>query len=144
MDERLGGTSSHTFVFEVHYFVVQDSRKPDGTDVEDPGPQCVGDRILHTICCSRTMDLGLHIAVHARKKSFLRHTLRLSTKPSRRLNPRDGEWVCCRRFVRQKFGNLCVRRDRYLGEIVKYQSRLTHKLDRHVDLRQIRMAPVMI
>jgi hypothetical protein len=31
-------------------------------------PQCVGDRILHTICCSRTMDLGLHIAVHARKK----------------------------------------------------------------------------
>ena len=36
--------------------------------------QCVGDRILHTICCSRTMDLGLHIAVHARKKSFLRHT----------------------------------------------------------------------
>jgi hypothetical protein len=39
-------------------------------------PQCVGDRILHTICCSRTMDLGLHIAVHARKKSFLRHTVR--------------------------------------------------------------------
>jgi hypothetical protein len=36
--------------------------------------QCVGDRILHTICCSRTMDLGLQIAVHARKKSFLRHT----------------------------------------------------------------------
>ena len=36
--------------------------------------QCVGDRILHTICCSRTMDLGLHIAVHTRKKSFLRHT----------------------------------------------------------------------
>jgi hypothetical protein len=30
---------------------------------------------LHTICCSRTMDLGLHIA---RKKSFLRHTVRLS------------------------------------------------------------------
>jgi hypothetical protein len=23
--------------------------------------------------CSRTMDLGLHIRVHARKKSFLRH-----------------------------------------------------------------------
>jgi hypothetical protein len=43
-------------------------------------PQCVGDRILHTICCSRTMDLGLHIAVHARKKSFLRHTVRLSPK----------------------------------------------------------------
>jgi hypothetical protein len=41
-------------------------------------PQCVGDRILHTICCSRTMDLGLDIAVHARKKSFLRHTVRLS------------------------------------------------------------------
>src|ERR1700677_3221582 len=36
--------------------------------------ECVGDRILHTICCSRTMDLGLHIAVHARKKSLLRHT----------------------------------------------------------------------
>jgi len=35
-------------------------------------PQCVGDRILNTICHSRTMDLGLHIAVHARKKSFLR------------------------------------------------------------------------
>jgi ABC-type multidrug transport system fused ATPase/permease subunit len=43
-----------------------------------PVPQCVGDRILHTICCRRTMDLGLHIAVHARKKSFLRHTVRLS------------------------------------------------------------------
>src|ERR1700677_903483 len=41
--------------------------------------ECVGDRILHTICCSRTMDLGLHIAVHARKKSFLRHTARLVT-----------------------------------------------------------------
>jgi hypothetical protein len=27
-----------------------------------------------TLCCSRTMNLGLHIAVHARKKSFLRHT----------------------------------------------------------------------
>jgi hypothetical protein len=27
------------------------------------------------------MDLGLHIAVHARKKSFLRHTLRLTTTP---------------------------------------------------------------
>jgi hypothetical protein len=40
--------------------------------------ECVGDRILHTICCSRTMDLGLHIAVHARKKSFLRHTGMLS------------------------------------------------------------------
>jgi hypothetical protein len=36
--------------------------------------ECVGDRIWHTICCSRTMDLGLHIAVHARKKSLLRHT----------------------------------------------------------------------
>jgi hypothetical protein len=43
-------------------------------------PQCVGDRILNTICRSRTMDLGLHIAVHARKKSFLRHTARLTTK----------------------------------------------------------------
>ena len=41
-------------------------------------PQCVRDRILHTVCCSRTMNLGLHIAVHARKKSFLRHTVRLS------------------------------------------------------------------
>ena len=27
--------------------------------------------------------------------------------------------------------NLCVRRDRYFGEIVKYQSRLTHKF-RHL------------
>jgi hypothetical protein len=27
-----------------------------------------------TLCCSRTMNLGLHLAVHARKKSFLRHT----------------------------------------------------------------------
>jgi hypothetical protein len=26
------------------------------------------------------MDLGLHIAVHARKKSFLRHTVRLTAK----------------------------------------------------------------
>ena len=40
--------------------------------------QCVGDRILRTICCSRTKDLGLHIAVHARKKSFLRHTAGLA------------------------------------------------------------------
>jgi hypothetical protein len=45
--------------------------------------QCVGDRILHTICCSRTMDLGLHIAVHARKKSFLRHTAEQSLKETR-------------------------------------------------------------
>jgi hypothetical protein len=29
---------------------------------------------LHTIRCSQPMDLGLHIAVHARKKLFLRHT----------------------------------------------------------------------
>src|SRR5580700_8150541 len=42
--------------------------------------QCVGDRILHPICCSRTMDLGLHIAVHARTKSFLRHTDSESTQ----------------------------------------------------------------
>ena len=38
--------------------------------------QCVGDRILHTICCSRTMDLGLHITVHARKKNHFSDTLR--------------------------------------------------------------------
>src|ERR1700723_2895766 len=47
---------------------------PVSTEGSTPAYQCVGDRILHTICCSRTMDLGLHIAVHARKKSFLRHT----------------------------------------------------------------------
>jgi hypothetical protein len=52
-------------------------------------PQCVGDRILNTICRSRTMDLGLHIAVHARKKSFLRHTVRVVTisgHPGRQAN----------------------------------------------------------
>jgi hypothetical protein len=49
------------------------------TEVSWTDGQCVGDRILHTICCSRTMDLGLHIAVHARKKSFLRHTAEADT-----------------------------------------------------------------
>src|ERR1700735_1893165 len=49
-------------------------KKVDGDRYE-----CVGDRILHTICCSRTMDLRLHIGVHARKKSFLRHTRIVST-----------------------------------------------------------------
>ena len=29
---------------------------------------------MHTICCSRPIDIGLHIVAHARKKSFLRHT----------------------------------------------------------------------
>jgi hypothetical protein len=49
--------------------------------------QCVGDRILHTICCSRTMDLGLHIAVHACKKSFLRHTAEVP--PRREMRDRE-------------------------------------------------------
>jgi hypothetical protein len=53
-------------------------------------PQCVGDRILHTICCSRTMDLGLHIAVHARKKIFLRHTVRPSRKGPPQRAPSAG------------------------------------------------------
>jgi hypothetical protein len=42
------------------------------------GVRADGDRILHTVCCRRTMSLGLHIAVHARNKSLLRHTAGLS------------------------------------------------------------------
>jgi hypothetical protein len=41
------------------------------------GLQCVGDRILHTTCCSWAMGRGLHLAVHARKKRSLRHTVRV-------------------------------------------------------------------
>jgi hypothetical protein len=45
------------------------------------------------------MDLGLHIAVHARKKSFLRHTVRLSTKPLSTNPPHTGRPLGTQEFV---------------------------------------------
>ena len=47
------------------------------------------------------MDLGLHIAVHARKKSFLRHTVRLSPFSAHRGQP--SPHVLALALVRHEF-----------------------------------------